>query len=279
MRRLICTLSLISAMTALGCYSTTKIAGDTHTDPSTDTSTDPGTDPGPDVVPDVPPDTMPDILPDGTELCQEPHPPPYGPEVAWEVDGSSWPEHTEIFVNCTVNSITSEEAGHTVLVLMCMGPSGETERHWIDLWATPYLSMPLWEGAEVRFNYYADPIFWINRWFSLTWDSHDLVMGGIDADSPMPPIRMSFFGSVSIRAEGGYCAWEPDDCYDLERQALRISYPYVEDTLAFDSTTGFVGEWASFEYSVSEAVAYHNVRCTDVPPGWYTGLIVASMWD
>ncbi|MBW2263076.1 MAG: hypothetical protein JRG91_13975, partial [Deltaproteobacteria bacterium] len=219
-----------------------------------------------------------DIMPDGG-ACPEPSPEPYGPEVSWSVDGSEWPGWIDEDETCTLDSERADEDGLWFVRMTCWTGPGDVHEHSLEVYLGPYGWLPLWEGETVEFRYVTDPIHWINRWFTLSWTDGDVLVGGIDSSEPVPSSDPGFFSPLTISAVGGFCDRAPGDCYSLERQALLVDYEYAGSALVFDSTIGYVGEWGDYTIMVDEAVAYHDIRCTDIPGGWYRAIFFQSMWD
>jgi hypothetical protein len=259
-----------------GCYSTTELGGDAHSDATTDTAVDTGHDSGPDTpadtAPDVGPDVAPDVVPDGPSACMPPDPVPDGPSVSFTIDDEIRPDWTDIARDCTVAEV-SEEMGNWTVFLTCPDPSGLVQRHKIDILVQPHVWLMLWEGEEVTFRYVAQPIWWVNQWFSLTQLGSDwLLAGGIQAEYPTPPDRSMFFSPLTVGTQSLICDPEPGGCYDPERVALALQY-YSFNASVLDSTYGYIGEWDDYGVHVDEALHYHDIRCEDVPGGWYSALI------
>lgn len=274
---------ILTILTLAGCHESLGLVGDTSIDATPDTGVDAITDSGTDMTPDPgtdvgPPDIPADIVPDGP-MCPEPSPEPYGPEIYWVVDGSEWPDWIDENETCNIDAVGSGEDGIWITRMSCYTVSGELHHHSLEVYLGPYGWLPLWEGETVEFRYVTDPIFWVNRWFTIRWTGGDMIVGGLDGSQAAPARPADFFAPLTITPLGGYCPHAPGDCYNLERQALYVEYAWGDSALVFDSTIGYVGEWGDYTIMVDEAVGYHDVRCTDIPGGWYTAIFYQSMWD
>ena len=267
---------ILTILSLAGCHESLGLVGDTSTDATHDTGVDAVTAVTHDTGTDVGP---PDILPDGPGVCPDPSPEPHGPEVYWAIDGSEWPDWIDEDEHCHVDAVGSGEDGTWIARMSCYTVSGELHHHTLEVYLGPYGWLPLWEGETVELRYKTDPIFWVNRWFTIRWTDGEMIVGGIDGSAAAPERLADFFHPLTITPVGGYCPHAPDDCYDLERQALYVEYAWGDSALVFDSTIGYVGEWGDYTIMVDEAVGYHDVRCTDIPGGWYTAIMYQSMWD
>lgn len=269
----------ILALAMAGCTSTTTIGhADATPDPGVDTRHDPVADTGTDTAPDTPPDTAPDVVPDGPSMCVEPYPPPDGPLVSFTVNDTIRPDWMDVELECTVASV-GEEMGNWTIFLSCPSAGGEVESFKIDLLVQPHVWLSVWEGEEVTFRYTAQPIWWVNQWFSLRYSAGDLlIVGGISAEHPTPLETSEYFRPLSIWSRDGICEPEPGGCYDPERLALVVDYGESR-TWVLDSTHAWVGEWDDYGVWVNAAMVYTDMRCDDVPGGWFSALVFASGWD
>ncbi len=278
-----------------GCYSSTTDEGDAGTDPGTDTHVDPGIDPGSDTHTDpwhdpgtdtshdpwVEPSVDP-IYDPGTDsgpACPSPSPWPEGPTVDFTVDGTSWPGWVDLFAECTVETVEFWEAGGVSVSLSCWEAAGIITLHDVEILGEPYLYIPLWEGQQVQFRYLADPVWWINEWFRISYSYDDrLIVGGMKADAPNPPVYEDFWYPLGIWTGTSECPLTYEPCYDSLRTGLTISY---EESIysAFDSNETYIGPWGNYGAFVDTAVERTNFRCTDVPSSWFTALIFESGWD
>ncbi len=199
--------------------------------------------------------------------------------MSFVIDGSTYPGWAVVDLNCRAESVVSESEGSTSITLACMTDPGTMERHTIDIYTSAWAYIPVYEGMEVRFQYQADPVWWVNRWFALGYPgSESTILGGFDADYPNPPIYGTYFPPLRLSAGSSECPPEYDECYDSQRGAVHVTYGEVPYDV-FDSTTGWIGSWGDYTLIVDTAEIHLNYRCTDVPGAWYTGLLFQSGWD
>ena len=255
------------------CPLDTSVRGTfTWVDTPADTWIDTGTD-------TWPYDTYPDVPPDGIPTCPSPEPYPDGPVVSFVIDGTTYPGWEGLDLNCTVESVISEGEGSNIITLMCPSSTGIVERHQIDIYTWPATWIPIWDGMEVRFQYMADPVWWVNRWFTLSYPGSEwTILGGFDGDYPNPPIYGTYFPPLWLSTAPTDCPLVPGECFDTRRMAVRIMYNDVSYDV-YDSTTAWIGPWGDYSVIVDAAEEHVNFRCTDVPGSWYTGLLFQSGWD
>jgi hypothetical protein len=175
----------------------------------------------------------------------------------------------------------TDAPGGWFIDMTCPTPEGMVEHHFIELWAEPEIYLYFYEGEVLRFQYWADPVWWINRWFTLSYPEgvSMTILGGIDADAPNPPIYGTYFPPLWVAPGDSTCPLEYSDCFDTKRTGILVSYDEGWSVNVYDSTMGYIGEWDDYTILVDTAVQNTNFRCTDVPSSWYTALIYASMWD
>ena len=138
---------------------------------------------------------------------------------------------------------------------------------------------PLPKGAKLTLEYREEPIFWVNRWFSISGAGFpSMNFGGISADHLAPPgtTTDSFF-SVGLDVQGGVCAPIDDDlCGPEERLALEVAFGVESRVLdgqfrSFFDLPGYVSLWVQTARRPVEPV-----QCDDVPPAWFQLLMTSE---
>ncbi len=276
--------ALVAAIALAGCYdSSAEFVGDAHSDTGSDTTADTvadmPADTSMDTAHDTRHDTPVDVFPDVTPTCPAPDPLPGGPVVSFAIDEMTTPGGSNLDLNCNVESVVSEDEGSNIITLLCPSSAGIVERHRIEITTWPSTWLPIWEGMEVRFQYMVELVWWVNRWFTLSFPGSEwTILGGFDGDYPNPPIYGTFFPPLWLGTAPADCPLAPGDCFDTRRQAIRFTYNEVVYDV-YDSTTTWIGPFGNYEVIVDAAEEHVNFRCTDVPGTWYTGLVLQSGWD
>ncbi len=240
---------------------------------------DPGT---PDGAADATPDTAADTPgePDGptdvvVDVTPPPCPAPQGVAASFSVDGDEWPmEEVHLDTPCTIAAVVGEEVGHSVVDLVC-GTGAMMEDHQVDLYTTPAAWLPMGAGTQVWFEYVADPVWWVNRWFAIRDMAGNLVVAGVASSRLHPEYEdTGFFDPLEVSVAGGVCEPEPpDSCGVQERQALDVRLGDASGRI-FDSGHGYVGDMVTAEVLVSQASSYLDMDCDDAPDSFYEAIIV-----
>lgn len=275
---------------APGCYASShnRVDGDADgaVDAIHDTLFDTAPDTAADTVADTPADTVPDTSADvsvdtgvdPTPECPPADPPPEGPVVDFLVDGSSWPGHLDLYRQCVVSAVEHGVEGVTV-DMTCTTEDGGDEEHRIEIYASPDPWIALWEGQDVVFRYFADPIWWVNEYFTVSYPYDGrMIVGGLRASEPSPPIFEDFWYPVGLRPVETSCPLRAEECYDAQRGALEVSVDGTSTTV-FDSTIAYAGTWSAYGVYLDVAETRTDFRCTDIPASWYAALILETGWD
>ena len=111
-----------------------------------------------------------DAMPDSTVEC-----PPLmdGTWVDFTIDGPTF-EAVDVETPCRMNMVVGGPPGHEVVRLEC-GTGAAMTIYTIDFFANPPVYLAFWEGAEVTLRYVADPVWWIDQWFTVRDPSGNLL--------------------------------------------------------------------------------------------------------
>jgi hypothetical protein len=259
MRLLRCLLVLLSVA---GCYESGVVLGgdgEDHADirPDAGADGDADADADADGDADVPPECPPAL--DGVWAD-------------FMVDGSAVSE-ARIDLPCVIDSVIEDAAGSVRINLGC-GTGGIIEAHTLDITASPGPWLFGLDGLSVRFRYEAEPVWWINRWFSLRDTTGYVMVAGVSADDLAPPgsTPSEWFAPANVDLVGGVCPPTDDWCGPLERLALQIAY-YGDTQRIYDGNSASVGLMMSVYVIVGGATRYIDVACDDAPSQFLNALL------
>jgi hypothetical protein len=255
-----------AALACAGCTAShTFLGGDSTTDTLVDTLADTAHDTAHDTAVDTPPDLPP--------TCPEPDPPPDGPLPYWDLDGSIWPFADDVHLSCRVEAVSEEDEGSYVVEMSCAVPGG-LEGHTLHMQAHPRMWLFLETGARVRLHYVADPIWWVNRWFSLRYDGGGLIAAGVDAEYLYPDGDPAWYDPLRVSLVEGLCPPGDDWCGSIERQGLAVTLGDT-GTILYDRSYATIGLLETVQLYVGETHSYVEMMCDDVPMTWVSALFVA----
>jgi hypothetical protein len=220
-----------------------------------------------------PDEGVPEIFPDGGPTCDPP--PPMPVMLEFTVDGETHAD-VDLETPCRVASVTGEAVGHVIVTLEC-GTGGMMEHHTIDVAASADLALGFLDGQEVTFRYVSDPIWWVDRWFTIRSRAGLLLVAAVDASgvAPRDVEASEWYAPVGVRAVGGVCPPAPDRCGPVERQGIEVVFGGETD-LVFDGYATDVGGLASVFVFVALATHYLEMTCDDVPDQFYRAIIVLT---
>ena len=210
----------------------------------------------------------------GGIVCEDPDPEPVLAE--WSFTFPNGVPHESVSTECTVT--TFAEVGPDVVLTLACELDGELVVEF-KYTRAPDAPPPLPKGAKLTLEYREEPIFWINRWFSISGAGFpSMNFGGISADHLAPPgtTTDSFF-SVGLDVQGGVCAPTDDDlCGPEERLALEVAFGLESRVLdgqfrSFFDLPGHVSLWVQTARRPVEPV-----QCDDVPPAWFQLLMTSE---
>jgi hypothetical protein len=249
-----CVTALTLAMPFPGCGSSTSVDSDADADADGDT--------------DVDADADADFDADGDEV---PCVPASGSvSASWSVDGDELGE-ADIDTPCSIAEVTYGDVIVT-LRLEC-GTGAVIEEHRLDLWPNPSVWLLLTEGDEVQLRYMAQPIWWINRFFTLRHAGGTLILAGVDADqlAPEGTTPAEFYAPLAPSVVSGICSVLAEDCGDVQRQGIQFAYD-GSTTTVLDGNSGSAGMMVSYMAIVERAHRYETMNCDDVPDAFYSVL-------
>ncbi len=260
--RLFAALALTPLASLLACSSATPIEPDADGDTDADADGDADADADGDADGDADADV-------DTYACE---PADARISAAWSIDDGATAE-ADLDLPCRVASVMPGDAVLT-LRLEC-GTGGLLEEHELSTWANP----PIWTliavGDEVRLRYLSDPIWWVNRFFTLRTAGGVLLLGGVDADriAPETTTAEAFFAPLSPEVLSGICPALPDHCGVVERQAVAFTYGGMTAAV-LDGNAGMAGAMVAYQAIVERAHRYETMLCDDVPDSFYSLLFV-----
>jgi hypothetical protein len=269
----------IVSMTS-GCYQSTPYTGDTGIDTSIDT----GVDTIPDTIADTiwdtyfdpPYDTHTDTYPYDVPPSDCPPPPADGTWMSWIVDGGEWWDETWIDTPCIVMDVFTD--GSMSLIHMMCGTGGFMEEHFIEIDSNPPVWPSLYPGMEVQFRYISEPVWWVNRWFTISDVGGQLRLAGVDAEwiSPWAYPAEEWYWPLGVDVMYGLCGVEEDWCGIYERQGLFVNW-YDDGGIVYDGYADWVGWWGSVFAHVSYARTYHEMWCEDMAGQFYSALFSVNL--
>jgi hypothetical protein len=274
---------LVAAVICLaGCHESLGLVGDARTDTAVDApwdtgwdpDYDPGVDPGYDIAPEPAWDTG--VDPEPPPPCPPPNPYPDGPMPYWTTNIDPWPTEVSFSKRCDVEDVAVADDNAFTIFVSCLDETGVLLTYTISVRSEAPFWLYLHPGEEVIFDYVADPIWWINRWFALryTWgdiivagvDAEMLVPAGVDADDFYQPLDVSLF-------DAHYCPPEDEMCGSIQRRGLRVGWGGITADFV-DRTYGTMGFMESVQVQVGETHGYIEMYCDDVPYEWVSALFV-----
>lgn len=257
------------------------------TDPTTSTTSEPGTDGATTVGTTTAATTSGTTTDGGTTVdettaaetaggivCEDPDPEPVLAE--WSFTFPNGEPHESVSAECTVT--TFAEVGPDVVLTLACALDGELIVEF-KYTRAPDAPPPLTKGAKLTLEYREEPIFWINRWFSISGAGFpSMKFGGISADHLAPPgtTTQSFF-STGLDVQGGVCSpIDGDLCGPEERLALDVAFGVESRVLdgqfrSFFDLPGYVSLWVHTARRPVEPV-----QCDDVPPAWFQLLMTSE---
>jgi len=269
---------LAVAALVTGCYASYATVEDTGRDavPGDDAGAEDGTDAGADDAFDAPPgdaDAEAEAEADAVVEC-----PPLmdGTWLSFEIGTGGTVEAIDVDTPCRLGVVIGGPPGHDVVELEC-GTGGEMTTYTFDFFANPRVYLSFWDGAEVTLRLVVDPVWWVDRWFTVRGRAGNLLFAGVSAShiAPSGEDPVDWYAPLGVRPVGGLCPTETGTCGPEERQALEVTYG-GESGLVFDGYTGYVGSMITADVHVGAATNYLEMRCDDVPDSWYTAVFVLS---
>jgi len=210
----------------------------------------------------------------GGIVCEDPDPEPVLAE--WSFTFPDGEPHESVSAECTVT--TFAEVGPDVVLTLACALDGELIVEF-KYTRAPDAPPPLTKGAKLTLEYREEPIFWINRWFSISGAGFpSMNFGGISADHLAPPgtTTESFF-ATGLDVIGGVCSpIDGDQCGPEERLALDVAFGVESRVLdgqfrSFFDLPGYVSLWVQTARRPVEPV-----QCDDVPPAWFQLLMTSE---
>ncbi|MBI5488160.1 MAG: hypothetical protein HY905_12575 [Deltaproteobacteria bacterium] len=261
---------LVALPLSVGCYGSHGEEGDgaadaTAEDSAADETTNPDDAGIEDAAVEAEMDEGIDFGSDSTVEC-----PPLvdGRWVDFTIDGSTF-EAVDVETPCRMSIVIGGPPGHDVVELVC-GTGARMTTYTVDFYANPPVSPTYWDGAEVTLRYVADPVWWIDRWFTVRDPSGNLLFGGTNASRLVPPGEdpAAWYAPLDVRIVGGLCPANDSGCGLQERQALDVGYAEGRE-LIFDGYQAYVGGLATASFHVGTATHHVEMTCDDVPDDWY----------
>jgi hypothetical protein len=193
-----------------------------------------------------------------------------GISATWSVDGGGFVE-ADLDTPCRIAGLHAGDAVQT-LRLEC-GTGGMMEEHLLELRTNPPPWLLLSEGDEVQLRYVAQPIWWVNRFFTLRHAGGSLILAGVDADrlAPDGTTPAAFYDPLAPSVVSGFCPALAEDCGEMERQGIEFTYGGVT-AIVLDGNTGYAGMMVSYMAIVERAHRYETMTCDDVPDSFYSVL-------
>lgn len=183
------------------------------------------------------------------------------------------PEVTKFSSNCTVDTLTVEP--NFVTVALGCDARSVTLDFTVGTSFTPLFA----EGDTLALTYHQTMPFWTNQWFTLRTTNPDsgVLLGGVQGDSllPLDDDDATLFSPVQLTVKEGVCA-APVDCNDpFEQLALDVTYDQDTQQIVPGHST-LVGTLTSMRIDLNAASRYADMDCqiTDVPPQWFTALLI-----
>ena len=208
--------------------------------------------------------------------CPPPNPFPDGPMPYWSVDDETWPPGAGFSRRCTVEELAVGDDNSFTVFLSCTDETGVIHDHTLYVRSDGPFWLYVSPGEEVLFDYVADPIWWVNRWFALRYSWGDIIVAGVDAEMLEPegmdpddfyhPLRVSLFDAL-------WCPPEDEMCGRIQRRGLRIEWGGITADF-LDRTFGSMGFMESVQVQVGETHSYLEMYCDDVPYEWVSALFV-----
>jgi hypothetical protein len=256
---------------ACACHESLGIVGDAHLDPPVDAPADVIVDPAGDAITD----------PTGESPC-----PPRraeGVHVDFSLDDDRFLRGNLTLV-CTGEEFVDDPSLGTLHVwLSCRSDEGTYEERHLYFQIDPYPPMDasLFFEGELLIRYAAeassdDPIFWVNRWLTVTNRTRGLVLAAVDAETVSPEGAEDWYAPLDAWRVGGRCPPQDEYCGTLEREAVEVTGSSSFPVMVFDGTMKPLEDpgAGSYHVLVSAAHRYYFITCADMPVTQFVAVIV-----
>lgn len=196
------------------------------------------------------------------------------PQEQFGEDAAYWVVDDEAFMRIDLEDITCTIAEFvddgTTMTMTLECDEQELSQHTVVVPHNPITPLNIGQGSAIRLTYRTDPIFWINRWFSIRAMDGRFIIGGVLGSELLPAADPDLFAPVEVTLAEDVCGIDcaAIPCTHSQREAIDLALD-GDDVRVYDGNSGTVGPTTQYTFVVGEAATGDDSLCDDMPPSWY----------